>query len=127
MKRIPTTLVTGTTTALREQAIASALPQLNGIAVILEGLPDGTSPLANADLTQAMTIVRIAPGCVCCTGNLTMQVTLNRLLRTHPVHLFISLADSRHLPQIRQFLTQEPYDKWLSLTKEIHAGCRSNT
>jgi len=70
--------------------------------------------------------VRIAPGCICCTGNLTMKVTLNRILRQHPQQLYLSLADSRHLPQIRQFLQQEPYDKWLGLTKELTAESRSN-
>lgn len=120
MPRIPTTLVTGPTASLREAAIASALDQSCRTALILEGLPDHSANLARpGDQDSLLAIVRIAPGCICCTGNLTMQVTLNRILRTHPERLFISLANSAHLPQIRHFLAQEPYDKWLSLTEEI--------
>ncbi len=117
MTRIVTTLVTGASAAIREATIRTMLDAQLSTALILEGLPDGTSTLA--DLAQAnplLSIIRIAPGCICCTGNLTMRVTLNRILRTHPQRLFISLVSAEHLPSIRQFLLQEPYDKWLSLT-----------
>lgn len=93
-------------------------------ALILEGLPTGATPFDEV-LPPWLTIVRIAPGCICCTGNLTMQVTLNRILRQHPQRLYISLADNRHLSRIRQFLQQEPYDKWLGLTKELTVDSRS--
>ncbi|WP_347232095.1 GTPase [Janthinobacterium sp. 17J80-10] len=93
-------------------------------AVILEGLPTGATPFDEV-LPSWLTIVRVAPGCICCTGSLTMRVTLNRLLRQHPERLYISLADSSHLQQIRQFLQQEPYDKWLGLTKELTLDSRS--
>lgn len=105
--------------------IAGALEERLRTALILEGLPNGVSPF-DEHLPPWLTIVRIAPGCICCTGNLTMKVTLNRILRQHPERLYISLADSRHLPQIRQFLQQEPYDKLLGLTKELSIESRSN-
>lgn len=105
--------------------IAGALEERLRTALILEGLPNGASPF-DEQLPSWLTIVRIAPGCICCTGNLTMKVTLNRILRQHPERLYISLADSRHLPQIRQFLQQEPYDKLLGLTKELTVESRSN-
>lgn len=120
MTPIPATLVTGTSAAKREAAIAGVLHDHLRTTLILEGLPDGSSPFGEP-LPSWLTIVRIAPGCICCTGNLTMQVTLNRVLRQHPERLYISLANSAHLPGIRQFLQQEPYDKWLSLTSELTA------
>jgi hypothetical protein len=131
MPLIPTTLVIGASASVREAAIAAALaaqrPQHT--ALILEGLPDGTSVLAETEAQDgsedALTITRIAPGCICCSGNLPMRVSLNRILRTRPERLFISLANSAHLPQIRAFLLQEPYDKWLSLTNEIVANSTS--
>lgn len=132
-----TTLVTGNSAAAREVAIVAALsastsvPPLS-IAFILEGLPDGSATLENFvnisagsatlnGLAGASSIVRIAPGCMCCTGNLTMRVTLNRTLQRHPSRLFISLATSEHLISIRSFLTQTPYDAWLSLTDDLRA------
>lgn len=120
MTRISATLVTGASAALREAAIAATLDERLRTALILEGLPDGSSPFGDPPPSW-LTLVRIAPGCICCTGNLTMQVTLNRILRQHPQRLFIGLANSTHLPQIRGFLQQEPYDKWLSLTSELLA------
>ncbi|QAU33155.1 GTPase [Janthinobacterium sp. 17J80-10] len=121
---IPLTLVTGADAFLRESRIAAALDAGVRTAVILEGLPTGATPFDEV-LPSWLTIVRVAPGCICCTGSLTMRVTLNRLLRQHPERLYISLADSSHLQQIRQFLQQEPYDKWLGLTKELTLDSRS--
>ncbi len=125
MKRIPATLVTGASAALREAAIAAALQAGHRTELILEGLPDGSPPFGDP-LPAWLTVTRVAPGCICCTGNLTMRVTLNRALRRHPERLYIGLASSAHLPQIRQFLLQEPYAEWLSLTKELVADSRSN-
>ena len=119
------TLVTGATISAREAAIAAALEPDANTALILEGIPDGASPLeamAGASApNHALRIFRIAPGCLCCTGNLTMRVTLNRLLRTPPQHLFISLASSDHLEQLRAFLRDPPYDELLQFTKDLRA------
>ena len=114
------TLVTGSSYAAREAAIAAALrPGVSAFA-ILEGLPDGKpdSPLQQALPPQQ--IVRIAPGCPCCTGSLTMRVTLNRVLRQAPQHLFIGLADTSHLEQFRDFLRTDSYSRLLTLTEDLH-------
>ena len=126
-----TTLVTGSRASARESAIAQVL--LPGItcAVILEGLADGHSLLA--DHVLAPHVVRIAPGCLCCTGNLILRVTLNRILRHPPARLFISLANGEHVGQLRQWLSQAPYDALLTLEEAIeldragHAGAASGT
>lgn len=112
------TLVIGASAAEREQAIAAALDPALNTALILEGLPNGAMPLAAAPWLH---VSRIAPGCLCCTGNLTMRVTLNRILRQRPQRLYISLATSEHLERIRHFLSQPPYDNLLQLTKDLHA------
>jgi hypothetical protein len=114
------TLVTGSSYAAREAAIVAALrPGMSAFA-ILEGLPDGKpdSPLQQALPSQQ--IVRIAPGCPCCTGSLTMRVTLNRVLRHAPQHLFIGLADTSHLQQFRDFLRTDSYSRLLTLTEDLH-------
>ena len=119
---IPTVLVTGATAAVREAAIASALddpatPRSDGAAIILEGLPSGSSPLAQSD---QLLISRIAPGCLCCAGNLVMRVTLNRLLRQRPARLFIGVAATTHLDQLRSWLSSPPYDQLLVLSPDLH-------
>lgn len=121
-----TTLVIGPSAAAREAAIAAAIKTVGQpgatIALILEGLPTGMTRLDDV-ITHSPTtdVARIAPGCVCCTGNLTMRVTLNRMLRRHPARLYISLATPAHLDRIRSFLTQAPYDDFLTLTQELQA------
>lgn len=116
---IPTVLVVGGNAAAREAAIASALDPTLATALILEGLPDGASRFESLSLPR-LQIARIAPGCPCCTGNLTMRVTLNRLLRRSPERLYIGLASAAHLEQVRAFLTEPPYGNMLQLAQELH-------
>ncbi|MDP5009274.1 MAG: hypothetical protein NWQ13_09925, partial [Glaciimonas sp.] len=87
------------------------------IALILEGMSDGKSPHypEGGDEDDNFYIKRIAPGCLCCIGSLTLRVTLNCLLREHPQHIYISIADTTHLSNIRQLLLQAPYDALLIL------------
>ena len=117
----PLTLVSGGRAADREAAIAHALRPGQATAVILEGLADGNSILA--DLAERppspLQLLRIAPGCLCCSGNLVLRVTLNRLLRHPPAHLFISLADATHIEQLRTWLTASPYDVLLALQADL--------
>jgi hypothetical protein len=120
------TLVTGPGAAAREAAIAAHLSDLHEDctqpimqAIILEGLAYGSSPLD--DLPPGQTLARIAPGCLCCTGNLVLRVTLNRLLRQRPRRIFVGVADSGHLDQLRSWLQSEPYDQLLRLTSDLNA------
>ena len=88
-------------------------------AVILEGLAPGNSPLDT--MAAQLHLARIAPGCLCCSGNLVLRVTLNRLLRQRPGRLFIGVARGEHLDQLRSWLRSEPYDQLLTLTPDIDA------
>lgn len=119
---IPTTLVVGGCASEREAAIAAALAPGVATAIILEGLSDADSALAGTPTSRIVRIVRIAPGCPCCTGKLVLSVTLNRLLRHPPAQLFISLANPTHLEQLRSYLSAAPYDRWLSLGADINHG-----
>jgi hypothetical protein len=123
---IPTTLVTGPTAAARENAIAAVLPPGQPAAVILEGLADGNSPLVYDESDPPPRqpqpqVHRIAPGCLCCAGNLVLRVTLNRLLRRPPAQLFISLADATHVDSLRAMLETAPYDALLRLEPVLTA------
>ncbi len=115
-----TTVVTGPTPAAREAAIHADLAAHPAIptAVILEGLAVADSPLA--DSGAHVTVVRIAPGCLCCAGNLVLRVSLNRLLRRPPARLLISLANAEHAGQLRGMLESAPYVGLLTLGANWH-------
>jgi len=121
--RIPLTLVTGPSALAREAAIAALLDAQPAApdrfnAVVLEGLASGSSPIP--DLTSVR-LIRLAPGCICCAGNLVLRVTLNRLLRQGPERLFIGVASSEHLDQLRSWLQDAPYDQLLALNPTVCA------
>ncbi|MGJ9419754.1 GTPase [Massilia sp. CMS3.1] len=115
-------LVTGSSAAAREAAIAHAIvlstPGNDGAAVILEGISNGIPVL---EASSKLLMSRIAPGCLCCAGNLVMRVTLNRLLRQGPARLFIGVADTAHLDQLRSWLSKPPYDQLLALAPDLHS------
>ena len=113
------TIVYGGTADMREQAIASRLNPLHINAVISEGMAHSSAALDTWHPQDHLQIFRIAPGCPCCTGNLTMRVTLNRILRHPPQQLYLSLASAEHLHQIRSFLQDTQYQSLLSLQSEI--------
>ena len=120
----PTTLVSGASARLREAAIARAvalLPVNASIAFILEGLADADSALLPLMSHPYRRLARVAPGCPCCSGNLVMRVTLNRMLRPPPDHLFISIANSDHLATVKAFLREQPYDRHLILQDDLLA------
>jgi G3E family GTPase len=114
-----TSLVMGGRAKDREAVILSKLDTKLRTAIILEGLPDGSSELDTLVSSPNLAIVRIAPGCMCCVGNMIMRVHLNRMLRAKPERLYISVANSEHIEQLRLFLTQTPYDDLISLTDDI--------
>lgn len=112
------TIVSGNSPVAREAAIAADINTPGATAVILEGLPAGkANPL---DLPHIQ-LHRIAPACMCCTGNLTFRVTLNRVLRSKPARLYLGLSSIEHLDAIRHFLSAPPYDALLTLTPDLHA------
>lgn len=116
---ITATLVLGGRASAREEAIAICVNPNIRTVIILEGLPDGKdeSALVANDNLQ---IIRIAVGCMCCAGNLVMRVTLNRVLRDKPAHLYISVQNQEHLEKLRFCLTHEPYDALLSFNQDIN-------
>jgi G3E family GTPase len=117
---IKTRLIYGLTSIERENKIAVMLEPNSINAVIIEGIANGNSKLGEIDQNDNLIIQRIAPGCPCCIGNLTMRVTLNRLLRKSPHHLYISLASNEHLPTIREFLQTAQYKDLLTLQEECN-------
>ncbi len=114
--RCAVTIVTGATPASREALVAASLVPGQRNAVILEGLPDGRLIL---DASDNLMLHRVAPACLCCTGNLVLRVTLNRILRLRPDRLWIGVANLDHLDQLRSWLRTPPYDQLLELTPDL--------
>lgn len=110
-------LVAGSNYQAREAWIAAAtatLPSDEKTAVLLEGLPTGVLLLRD---DSHLIVERIAPGCLCCIGQLVMRVTLNRLLRQNIKNLYIAINDAQHLVELRQALSLPPYDQMLQFKK----------
>lgn len=119
------TIVSGGSYTQRETTVAAAIAQSEAgasktsktsKAVILEGLPDGCTILSATDTRQ---IQRIAPGCMCCIGNLVLRVTLNRILKNPPARLYLGLANAAHLDQLITFLQSPPYSELLQLDQDL--------
>lgn len=68
-------------------------------AVLAEGL------FERIELPGEIPLLRLAPGCVCCVGQLPLRVSLVRLLRQHrPQHLLLLLANGSHLERVVEML-----------------------
>ena len=117
---VETFLVTGPGPGAREAAIAAHLKPDHPSVIILEGLSDGAPALVFED-GDGPAIHRIAPGCLHCSGNLILRVTLNRVLRFPPARLYISLATATHIEQLRNWLIDPPYGELLSLQPDLTA------
>ena len=113
------TLVYGGNGAARETAIAAlAIPPQNAVAII-EGLA-GTGKLdEDRAAAKGLQVLRIAPGCPCCTGKLAMRVILNRTLRKNPDRIYLSLAHSDHLAGVIDFLKEDQYRERLEIGQPV--------
>lgn len=68
-------------------------------AVIVEGGPGTLVAPPGVELVQ------LAPGCVCCVGQLPLRVTVARMIRLiKPARLWIELSQADHLPELRKQL-----------------------
>jgi len=112
-------LVYGSNQSAREHAIKTQInPKLFNVA-LLEGGAMGNTPL---DSLASLKVLRMAPGCPCCSGNLTMRVMLNRALKEKPDLVFLSLANPLHLIVIRDFLQEDQYSDRLDLGFDLDCG-----
>ncbi len=115
-------LVLGGSADDRECAIPAGLPPGLACAAIIEGLPSGAAPLNDIPPEVSLEVIRVAPGCPCCTGNLTMRVTLNRVLRRSPARLYLSLSDATHRDQVLMFLQAPQYLDLLAIGPDLQCA-----
>ena len=116
-ERVPTWLIAalpGGARAARVRQLIDTFPPDERLAVVLEGLPaDG---VAECESASACTVIVIAPGCPCCIGQLTLRVTLARVLRLQaPRRLVIGIADVRHEKSLASLLGAPPWHELLEL------------
>jgi hypothetical protein len=72
----------------------------NGRKVVIA--ESGFAPL---DAPDDVPVGRLAPGCVCCLGQVPLRVTLTRMVRAHrPAELLLLVASADHLPRVRALL-----------------------
>ncbi len=118
---IPVTLVVGASGRQREQAIAEQIAQRRGgsSAVLIEGLSSGHALL---EALPSVTVLRIAPGCLCCSNQLIMRTYLHRMMQQRPDHLYLSLANHEHLDQLQTSLQSDHYKNTLGSLAIITVG-----
>ena len=113
------TLVYGGTGTSRQEAIAARMSTGKKTAAIIEGIP-GTGALdSGLPSSNDLQLVHLAPGCPCCTGQLAMRVTLNRLLRQQPDEIYLSLANTEHLAGVINFLQEDQYRERLNIGEAV--------
>lgn len=122
-----TWLIAGLPGSERAAVIAACLARLpadESVSLLLEGHPSGSH--AEVPAASGRTIHVLAPGCLCCIGNLTLRVTLARVLRLEaPRHIVIAIADARHEARIRAMLQATPWDAWLQFEDLADSSGRS--
>ena len=112
-------LVYGANQTVRENAIKTQMTPTVFAIALLEGMALNN---ASPDPLASMKVVRMAAGCPCCTGNLTMRVMLNRALKEKPDRVFLSLANFAHLTSVRDFLQEDQYCGRLELGRDLDCG-----
>jgi hypothetical protein len=76
-----------------------ARPSNGARAVIAES---GFTPL---EAPPGVALAGLAPGCVCCVGQVPLRVTVLRIVRAHrPDDLLLLLATPHHVPRVRALL-----------------------
>ena len=98
--RTPVRLVPADPAAVGERALALASRAEKPVAVVVEG---------GDQLLQApagVTLIQLAPACLCCVGELPLRVTLARLLRQKPSVIWVEVSSLVHREQLLQRLEQ---------------------
>ena len=113
------TLVHGGSGAAREAAIAALAEPAENTVAIIEGLA-GAGMLDEGEAgAKGIEVIRIAPGCPCCTGKLAMRVILNRTLRKNPDRIYLGLAHPDHLAGVIDFLKEDQYRERLEIGQPV--------
>jgi hypothetical protein len=99
-------------------AITRRLPSDVPVSVLLEGLPaDGTSELAARD---SLRVHVMAPGCPCCVGQLTLRVTLARVLRLEKAAVVVlAIINPAHVDNLVELLESSLFAGHLKVA-QIH-------
>jgi len=115
--RARTWLLAGLPGSERAASIKAFLHRLQPSATV-SVLLEGQAAAIDAEIPAApgRHVHVLAPGCLCCSGNLTLRVTLARVLRLEkPQYLIIAIADVRHEARMAAMLRAAPWDLWLRM------------
>lgn len=110
---VPVWVLAGPPGAARAAALAQRLAGFAAdlpYTVLLEGAPTDGQPEWTPPAGAPARLHVVAPACLCCIGNLTLRVTLARILRLEaPRALVIGIADPAHEGRLRALLAQPPW------------------
>ncbi len=68
-------------------------------------------------------VMRLAPGCLCCSSKLVLSTHLARTLRLNPPEvLVLELESQSHPDQVLELLNQPKWRSWFSSITPIHLG-----
>lgn len=65
-------------------------------------------------------LLRLAPGCVCCSSKLVFSTHISRTLRLNPPDwLILELDASTHLEKVRSMLTDPQWNGWFDQIHDV--------
>lgn len=70
-------------------------------------------------------LARLAPGCVCCIGEVPLRTALTRIVRAHRPHaLLLLIAADEHLERVRRLLRAVPLGGPIRLLEDDETRAR---
>lgn len=64
-------------------------------------------------------LVRLAPGCACCTNEVPLRTTLVRIVRAHrPAELLLLITADQHLDRVRRLMRAVPLGRSIRLLED---------
>ncbi len=98
--RTPVWLVRADPADIGARGLALAARAGGSAALIVEGGDRLLQALAG------VTLIQLAPACLCCVGELPLRVTLARLLRQKPSVIWVEVSSLAHREQLLRRLEQ---------------------
>lgn len=78
-----------------------------------------TLALDQAWREQGVHVLRLSPGCLCCSSKLVLSIHIGRTLRlSQPDVLVLELDSQSHPAQVKALLQEPQWDTWFSVINE---------
>lgn len=135
MKALPTALylVHGADPVARAEQVETLLQRFSNAKRTLMGSSELFSvigveqqaqvfELDKARKAQGIHVLRLSPGCLCCSSKLVLSTHLARTLRLNqPEVLVLELESQSHPEQVRELLSDAQWSNWFSSVQVMEA------